>query len=860
MTAILYWLAQSAIIAALMVPVIMLACHLFRRRPAVQHLLWLVVLVKLMIPPVVAWPWSLDRLGVSMTDLRITDASPIRDSQTNTLLNPPAMELVPRETDRAQPDLEPRRDESPRTSRLIQTVTWHLPEVLAVVWIAGMIVTLCRQFRLIRHFALLVGNGSAAPEHLQQHVAQTARLMNSQCPRVVVVDAIHAPFVWCSGPLQLVWPAALLKAENIEDTRSIIAHELAHILRRDHWIAWLELMTAVVFWWFPLLPFVRRRMREAAELSCDALALAACSDERRTYAEFLLSLSSYIGTQAPAAVLGVSSNSRSFFERRLTMILTDGVSGRVTWLGLVAVLFLALTALPTWSTAKEPAAESQTKEAPTGGKALGAKDAVDNTQTPPTNQKQRSGANSEPAGELLKTTGKVVDSQGRPIGGAKLWWVVAYTGTPGPVTVTGTTDEKGRFLLSTPKIQLPRTTMANDTLWILKEGKQLTTARANSGILYPIQPGESIVRMEDEAEMRFFVEAPGLPQSGVEVEPDHLHAQLGYDIVPDGIRDILREKTTVSSEIKMRCMPPNGLSTVRVTSKAFGIQDFRVDDKSLKTVTTLTLRPTVRIEGQLKAQNPEWVRGVELYFSTESGRMANRWGSEGVANVVTDQAGRFVVPAIAEGGVRVSVWSKKDIPARARVPEITPLRAGQTQVFDIPLEPTVPVRGSVRTHDTDKPVPGAEISVGYGSWHQSEMVVSDAKGRFETRVLPGPVYTQVIARPTEFDHYEQVGSPWNEKTSVPAQNEPFELPAIKLFPTVSIQGKLIDKANRPIVDKEIVGYHENRIYGRGKTNKQGEFSMRIPGNITLEGYYALEKDDRKSPEVIQKDPLILRLD
>jgi hypothetical protein len=35
------------------------ACRLGRFRPAVCHALWLVVLIKLMVPPVVQWPWCL---------------------------------------------------------------------------------------------------------------------------------------------------------------------------------------------------------------------------------------------------------------------------------------------------------------------------------------------------------------------------------------------------------------------------------------------------------------------------------------------------------------------------------------------------------------------------------------------------------------------------------------------------------------------------------------------------------------------------------------------------------------------------------------------------------------------------------
>src|SRR5260221_3382936 len=58
----LWWLAQNTITAAVMIPLVVLACQFFRRRPAVQHALWVVVLLKLLTPPLVSWPWSVEQL------------------------------------------------------------------------------------------------------------------------------------------------------------------------------------------------------------------------------------------------------------------------------------------------------------------------------------------------------------------------------------------------------------------------------------------------------------------------------------------------------------------------------------------------------------------------------------------------------------------------------------------------------------------------------------------------------------------------------------------------------------------------------------------------------------------------------
>src|SRR5262245_51035145 len=55
----LWWLAHNAVTAGLLAGLVLLVCRLARPRPAVQHALWLLVLVKLLSP---AWlsrprPW-----------------------------------------------------------------------------------------------------------------------------------------------------------------------------------------------------------------------------------------------------------------------------------------------------------------------------------------------------------------------------------------------------------------------------------------------------------------------------------------------------------------------------------------------------------------------------------------------------------------------------------------------------------------------------------------------------------------------------------------------------------------------------------------------------------------------------------
>src|SRR5262245_49366991 len=55
----LWWLIQNTVVACLLAAIVWLACRARRLSPTLQHALWLIVLVKLVTPPLVAWPWSL---------------------------------------------------------------------------------------------------------------------------------------------------------------------------------------------------------------------------------------------------------------------------------------------------------------------------------------------------------------------------------------------------------------------------------------------------------------------------------------------------------------------------------------------------------------------------------------------------------------------------------------------------------------------------------------------------------------------------------------------------------------------------------------------------------------------------------
>jgi hypothetical protein len=72
------------------------------------------------------------------------------------------------------------------------------------------------------------------------------------------------------------------------ERRALILHELAHIRRKDQLIRWLESLACILFFFFPPVRWVCRRVEHFTEMACDRWAVAVSRVEPQAYAEALV--------------------------------------------------------------------------------------------------------------------------------------------------------------------------------------------------------------------------------------------------------------------------------------------------------------------------------------------------------------------------------------------------------------------------------------------------------------------------------------------------------------------------------------------------------------------------------------------
>ena len=112
--------------------------------------------------------------------------------------------------------------------------------------------------------------------------------------------------------------------------------------------------------------------------------------------------------------------------------------------------------------------------------------------------------------------------------------------------------------------------------------------------------------------------------------------------------------------------------------------------------------PVGRVVGRIEAGDPQAVRGLAVRVRTDPDPAADVAGVGGFASVVTDDQGRFTIPAIAAGTLALSVEHRWDLPWRGRPAGRPQVRPGTTTEVTIPLKRAGLVKGIVQ-EDPERP-------------------------------------------------------------------------------------------------------------------------------------------------------------
>lgn len=361
------WLITSAVTNALVVIPLAAIAYLvarYSKRPALAHLVWAAVLVKLLTPPIftIPLPWQIDPQALLA---RLNEAPPAQNvaevkEPTPAAASTPRLEPVAAKAPakegavvrkpsmaarkRVQTLEEPKRKESrPLTTSIIALYS------LGGIWVLGGVVLATRTLYLAWKFQRSLKK-SRSDEFLNIRMGRIAQASGfSNWPEVVMLDGVFSPMLWGMGRrAKLVFPTELAARLDLAACDTLLLHELAHYSRGDHWIRLLELAAKLCFWWHPVVWIALKGIEATEEECADAWVIERQHSPRRTYAEALLATIDFLNEQSvalPPVATGLGEI--SLLRRRLTQIMRNEATIGLSPTGRMTVIVLALLVAPT---------------------------------------------------------------------------------------------------------------------------------------------------------------------------------------------------------------------------------------------------------------------------------------------------------------------------------------------------------------------------------------------------------------------------------------------------------------------------------------------------------------------------------
>ena len=237
----LLWLIawQAAVLAAL----VFLVSRISKRAPAAwRHALWVIVLVKLFVPPLAQIPaqWAFRQADAPVPAVTVV-APPAAAPTVSTVTLPSAQAAVPGPAQDA-PAAAPSRVGTP--------VDWRVP--LAAVWLAGFAAMSLMPMRGYRRLSKLVSSSRPASGEWTAMLARAAGPLGvHRLAEIRFSDSVPTPvLVGFLRPVILI-PSGIEETCSGSDLFAILSHELAHVRRRDAAVAWFQQIAQALFFFHP---------------------------------------------------------------------------------------------------------------------------------------------------------------------------------------------------------------------------------------------------------------------------------------------------------------------------------------------------------------------------------------------------------------------------------------------------------------------------------------------------------------------------------------------------------------------------------------------------------------------------------
>jgi beta-lactamase regulating signal transducer with metallopeptidase domain/protocatechuate 3,4-dioxygenase beta subunit len=333
----LAWLLRASWQAAVLAGLILLAQALLGKRltPAWRYRLWLLVVVRLVLPFQAPSPTSVHNLARLTTRSDVSEAATplvvpapssvattlpsLTAAATRTTSREPGESRTEQDSDRATsfaakpglPTSEPAAA-APREGR-------SLAQWLAWIWLAGALVLGVRMaIQNLRFAWRLRRDGTPASDSVVERLEACRAVLGVRARvQALETDHVQSPAVYGLFRPTLLLPRGLAAEFSPDQLRFVLLHEVAHVKRGDTVMTWVMAVLQVLHWFNPVVWLAFARMRVDRELACDALVLSCGRDEETVgYGETILRLLEVMNRgHAMPGLVGILEDKQQIQER-----------------------------------------------------------------------------------------------------------------------------------------------------------------------------------------------------------------------------------------------------------------------------------------------------------------------------------------------------------------------------------------------------------------------------------------------------------------------------------------------------------------------------------------------------------------
>jgi beta-lactamase regulating signal transducer with metallopeptidase domain/roadblock/LC7 domain-containing protein len=233
---------------------------------------------------------------------------------------------------------------------------------LVILWLLGGIVMgaqIIREWRSARLRGRVAPQDIAGYTELAADFERLCRRFGVRRPiALLVTNASDRPHVFGVIHPVIVLPASLLAESDRPGLLAVLAHEIAHVQRKDLLWNWLPAVAHLLFFFCPFVWLANREWQIAQEIACDEIAVLNTRTDVAAYGEMLVRMVTpyrHRSARRGIAALGIVETPQTLKRRLIAMRSIHPVSRRKLALAAGSCVVLGIFGIVPWQVVAQEA-------------------------------------------------------------------------------------------------------------------------------------------------------------------------------------------------------------------------------------------------------------------------------------------------------------------------------------------------------------------------------------------------------------------------------------------------------------------------------------------------------------------------